>query len=109
MKDEIISFFVQEKQNLKNTQEKIEKFNTYIEILNSKDFNELMQLFNYINIMSSEIDQDNFLICRVYSKVINFKKFITGIESINVRTFGYTIIDRIYSSYEIQIAITAYF
>ena len=26
MKDEIISFFVQEKQNLKNTQEKIEKF-----------------------------------------------------------------------------------
>ena len=59
--------------------------------------------------MSSEIGQDNFLICRVYSKVINFKKFVSGIESINVRTFGYTIIDRIYSSYEIQIAITAYF
>lgn len=109
MKEEINFFFNQEIQNLNNNAEIIEKYRMLIEILNSSDFNELMQLFNNISQMSAEIGQDNFVICKVYSKFIKFKKFVSNIQSLTIRTFGYTIIDRIYASYEIQIAITAFF
>lgn len=108
MKFEILSYFNQEIQDLKNL-EIIEKFQTFIKILNSQEFNELSQLFKYLSQISAEIGEDNFLICKVYQKIINFKIFILNLNTINVRTFGNTIIDRIYSSKEIEIAISAFF
>lgn len=108
MKFEILSYFNQEIQDLKNL-EIIEKFQTFIKILNSQEFSELSQLFKYLSQMSAEIGEDNFLICKVYPKIINFKIFIVNLKTINIRTFGNTIIDRIYSSKEIEIAISAFF
>ena len=45
----------------------------------------------------------------VYPNIIKLKTFIANLSSINIRGFGNVIIDRIYSAYEIQIAITAFF
>ena len=65
-----------------------------------------MSLYSQI---SSEIGKDNYLICMVYPNIIKLKTFIANLSSINIRGFGNVIIDRIYSAYEIQIAITAFF
>ena len=99
VRSELVSFFNKNLQNFRN----------YIEILNSDEFNELTELFNYLNHLSSEIGGDNFLICNVYKNIIDFENFLSNLETADISFLGRLILERIYAADEYKIAVTAYF
>ena len=86
-----------------------QNFNNYIETLNSDEFRELTELYNYLNRLSSEIGGDNFLICNVYKNIIEFEIFLSNLTTVDISFFGRMILQRIYSADEYKIAVTAFF
>lgn len=99
VRQELLNFFNANQQN----------FNNYIETLNSDEFRELTELFNYLNRLSSEIGGDNFLICNVYKNIIEFEIFLSNLTTVDISFFGRMILQRIYSADEYKIAVTAFF